>query len=591
MAIPIVWYGNVLSLIDLVPPASFKTLKASSAPFVVRNKSSIYLVAVLPHGADGGLLVHFLRLAFIPQFQSSYVLEEHALRSALPPRSDIDYWDYGQDLSGFETLFARHKDEFAGQPRRENEIQTLFFPLRNGAGRIIATVTVSSPSLKARLTEVGEALRLVILLLLGAGGILGLISLWTSPAFLRERRLLPGALIVLVSVGLRIVASPLSPARAGPVLGRLLAVCRRLPLAGRPDAIPGRHPVHRAPRLLVRGVPGRLREAAPPAARANGGAGPRPRPPGPGRGRRRRRPPRFPARPRTPRLQLQPLARQVDDPGAVHRPPARHPPRPGGLSARRVPGPQGGCPAGPGALGVGPPGCRRGRRPPRRRRARGPAPPACRSPGACLVALRPGRPPRLRPEAGSRRARTRPGRPVDVHRPGRPDRAADEDAHGNDPPAGHPRPGGLGQFPHGAVFRRPRPKRPVGRGLFQEPRRPGLRPRPVAEDPGRQVQLVFEPRPPGRRGQQPQLVLPERAEILRPAAPARALGDVDRRPPVPELHRQGQGLPHRLQGLERRDALPRAAHPLRLARPGDAARSSTPRTPTSSSSGPTPCPR
>ncbi|HVP89871.1 MAG TPA: ATP-binding protein [Terriglobales bacterium] len=207
---PIVWYGNVLSLIDLIPPASFKTLKASSAPFVVRNKSSVYLVAVVPHGADGGLLSHFLRLAFIPQFQSSYVLEEHALRPALPARSDIDYWDYGQDLSGFETLFARHKDEFAGQPRRENDIQTLFFPLRSGAGRIMATVTLSSASLTARLTEVRETLWLVILLLLSAGGLLGLFYLWTSKALLRERRLLPGVLIVLLSAGLRFIASPLS---------------------------------------------------------------------------------------------------------------------------------------------------------------------------------------------------------------------------------------------------------------------------------------------------------------------------------------------------------------------------------------------
>jgi signal transduction histidine kinase len=206
---PVVWYGNVLSLIDIIPPDGFRTLKASPGPFLIRNKSSVYLVALQPRGADGSLLAHFRLLAFIPQFRSSYVLEYHALGPALPKDFDIDYCDYSQDVSGFEKLFSRHQDEFAGQPRQQNRIQTLFFPLRNGPGRIMATVTLSSSSLTARLTEVRETFWLIIALLLAAGGILVLVYLWTSPAFLRERRVLPGVLIVLLSAGLRLIAFPL----------------------------------------------------------------------------------------------------------------------------------------------------------------------------------------------------------------------------------------------------------------------------------------------------------------------------------------------------------------------------------------------
>ncbi len=206
---PVIWYGNVLSLIDLVPAESFKSLKGLAAAFLIRSKSSIYLVSLQPRGEDGSLLAHFKLLAFIPQFQSSYVLEHQALRRAFRTEFDIDFWDFRQDVSGFEKLFARHDDEFAGQPSKANEIQTLFFPLRNEAGRIVATVTLSSPSLTSKLTDIRESLWLIILLLLAAAGVLGQIYLWTSPAFLKERKVLPGILIAAVAVGMRFLAVPL----------------------------------------------------------------------------------------------------------------------------------------------------------------------------------------------------------------------------------------------------------------------------------------------------------------------------------------------------------------------------------------------
>jgi signal transduction histidine kinase len=207
---PIVWYGNVLSLIDLVPASSFEALKAQPASFLIQSKSSVYLVALQRVGDGGNLLAHFKLLAFIPQFQSSFILEYHALHPSLKAAFDIDYWDFKEDVSGFEKFFARHNDAFAGQPRQENEIQTLYFPLRNEAGRILATVTLSSPSLTSKLTEVRQNLRLILLLLLAVSYALALLFFWTSPGFLKGGRAIPGALVVVLSVGLRAVAFPLA---------------------------------------------------------------------------------------------------------------------------------------------------------------------------------------------------------------------------------------------------------------------------------------------------------------------------------------------------------------------------------------------
>ncbi len=206
---PIVWYGNVLSLIDLIPAESFKALKTEPAPFLIQSKSSIYLVSLKPADTQGDLLAHSKLLAFIPQFQSSYLLEYHALHPSLKVAYDIDYWDYKEDVSGFEKFFARHNDEFAGQPRQENQIQTLYFPLRNESGRIMATVTLNSPSLASRLTEVREDFRLILLLFLAASYLLALVYFWTSPGFFGGGPAWPGLFIIVLSVGLRLIASPL----------------------------------------------------------------------------------------------------------------------------------------------------------------------------------------------------------------------------------------------------------------------------------------------------------------------------------------------------------------------------------------------
>ena len=204
-----VWYGNVLSLADQVGREDLERLKRSGGSFLVRSKASVYLIALQPLKNGGRMLAHFVRLAFIPQFQSSYIRESHALRPAFRADFDIDYWDFREDVEGFEKFFGRHKDEFTGQPRQKNEIQTLFFPLRNETGRIMATVTLASPSLTAKLSRAREDLRLVLLLLLFTAGLAAVAFFWSSSDFRHGRDVVSGGLGAALLVGLRLLALPL----------------------------------------------------------------------------------------------------------------------------------------------------------------------------------------------------------------------------------------------------------------------------------------------------------------------------------------------------------------------------------------------
>jgi signal transduction histidine kinase len=203
------WHGNVLSLADQIAHEDLQRLQSSGGSVLVQSKASVYAIVLQPLSGEGRLLAHFLRLAFLPQIRSSYIQEYHALRPALRAEFDIDYWDFREDVEGFDKFFARHRDEFTGQPRQENEIQTLFFPLRNETGRIVATVTLASASLTSRLTVAHEDLRLVLLLALIIAGCAALAYVWSSPGFRRGRDLLSYAVGAVILVGARFAALPL----------------------------------------------------------------------------------------------------------------------------------------------------------------------------------------------------------------------------------------------------------------------------------------------------------------------------------------------------------------------------------------------
>jgi signal transduction histidine kinase len=203
------WYGDVLSPADQISREDLASRVRDGGSFLVKDKATVYLVALQPLGEEGRLLVHFTRLAFIPQVRSSHIREFHALD--VPSRFDfsIDYWDFREDVEGFGRFFARHEDEFTGEPRQKNEIQTLFFPLRNERGRIMATVTLASPSLTSRVTATREDLRLAVLLLLILAAVLALAFFWTSPAFLAGRGAGPGLAGAALIIVARLLALPL----------------------------------------------------------------------------------------------------------------------------------------------------------------------------------------------------------------------------------------------------------------------------------------------------------------------------------------------------------------------------------------------
>ena len=203
------WLGNAIDLGDHASSGDLTAFSAAGAPFLVRDKASVYLSSV-EAATGGGNFALFRLLAFIPQFQSSYVNESHFLKPALLRRCAVDYWSFREDVSGFERIFSKHDDEFAGEPRRANEIQTLYFPLRGPDKRILATVTLSSPPLTERLTTFREDMLLGFFAMLIGSLLILLFGILSSPRFFRERR--PGAVlsVVVLAAGLRALFFPLS---------------------------------------------------------------------------------------------------------------------------------------------------------------------------------------------------------------------------------------------------------------------------------------------------------------------------------------------------------------------------------------------
>lgn len=204
-----VWYGKVIELGDLIPPQKMSDLKREDASFIVENKSSAYLVSLQPLSDGMEMIIHFKHLAFMPQFQSIYVLESHALETAFQSDFIVDYWNHEEDVARLENLLSRYPEGFIGEPFSEEGIQTLIFPLRNENGRIIATVNLFSPSLASRMASLRQALQLGIWLFFVIAGLLLIIYLWTSPDFLKKGKIIPGGIIFLLAFGLRAAFIPI----------------------------------------------------------------------------------------------------------------------------------------------------------------------------------------------------------------------------------------------------------------------------------------------------------------------------------------------------------------------------------------------
>ncbi len=203
------WLGNVIDLRTQLPDAAaVSVLLNSENSVLIQAKTSVYLVSSAPLDKNRRLVFYRL-LAFLPQFKAPSLREYHFLPERLQKNWDIDYWDFREDLSGYEKIFSRHQDEFIGQPRAKGEIQTLFFPLRNERKEIVATVKISSLSREARVAGLREKLLLVFYLGLAFSFVLLFVYLISSPDFLKNKKKAQGVVLILALIGFRLLFFPL----------------------------------------------------------------------------------------------------------------------------------------------------------------------------------------------------------------------------------------------------------------------------------------------------------------------------------------------------------------------------------------------
>lgn len=161
---PLLWLGNVANLHSLIkgwPDGSSRFLNGS---FIVQDRASYFLVRLVPAGRDRYLAL-FELLAFQPQFQSAYLREFVRLKSVPWSGADINFWDYEQDTEALARFFSRTGDEYLSQQTEEVEIRTLYFPLRNEQGQILATVTLNSLQLQRQRFALPAMLRILAIVL------------------------------------------------------------------------------------------------------------------------------------------------------------------------------------------------------------------------------------------------------------------------------------------------------------------------------------------------------------------------------------------------------------------------------------------
>jgi signal transduction histidine kinase len=143
------WFGNVVNLEEAVPEGvTDSVIQQFGQTLLIKDKASSYLVSL--HWVNSETLLVLTRLlAFIPQFKSPYLGETHFLSPGLRRNCDITYFDFREDVGGYETFFTRHRDEYVGQPRLQGDVLSFFVPLRNERNQILATLTLRSLSQSA----------------------------------------------------------------------------------------------------------------------------------------------------------------------------------------------------------------------------------------------------------------------------------------------------------------------------------------------------------------------------------------------------------------------------------------------------------
>ncbi len=140
----ILWRGQMIPA-SLLPPADKIT-------HVIRYKASIYLVASFPVREKEKLVILHL-LSFQPPLTTSLLSSYSFIKAKDLTNALIEFYSEEDDVSGFEKIFFRHHDEYISQPRSRTDILTIFFPLRNEARRIVATVNLRSVNPAFSLSE------------------------------------------------------------------------------------------------------------------------------------------------------------------------------------------------------------------------------------------------------------------------------------------------------------------------------------------------------------------------------------------------------------------------------------------------------
>jgi signal transduction histidine kinase len=203
------WFGSVLDLEGLFLDKAGAFPPAGRTDFILKEKASAYLLSIQA-AAGGGRLALFRLLAHTPQFKSPYLEDYQFISPGLRPDCDIDYWDFREDVSGFEKTFSRHQDEYIGQPRMKDDVQSLIFPLRSGSGHILATVSLGAPLRQAYAAAGRQTWLLASGLSLLVG--LALLLIFLATRIFPSDRVRPGLItaFILAALALRLVASGLS---------------------------------------------------------------------------------------------------------------------------------------------------------------------------------------------------------------------------------------------------------------------------------------------------------------------------------------------------------------------------------------------
>jgi len=205
------WLGKVIDLTAILQGKNtIETFAEERSSFLIKDKASVFLVSPQKVN-ERGYIVFYRLLAFEPQFKTRYLREYQFLEPKLQRNlHSILYYDYREDISGFERLFSRHEDEYIGQPALQDKTQTLFFPLRNEKKKIMALVTLGSPPLASFVSTQKENLLLAFYLLFGTTLVLFLFYLTRSTAFYKNKNFLPFFLFTLTLISLRLTFLSLS---------------------------------------------------------------------------------------------------------------------------------------------------------------------------------------------------------------------------------------------------------------------------------------------------------------------------------------------------------------------------------------------